>query len=419
MKGYNNIELIFKQQASLGWGPVFSDSICLTSLVEDSFFLKDIKLNVYDTSLNMSTTQLNKTLIQFNKLQYDFSSSFIMIPDFSFLDNKQKAITLNNKSFDLSKDLLLFKPYHHLTTNLTQIFEYNIFNVYSEIVLKQPSKLVTASDFLIIDFASILPRISKSLNQPLFLQKNITTSLLESDWKVIPTLNSYDKDCFMVNDLSKNDIQSHLYRNNYTREHIDLKFFLKIPLLESHIPDDYFKPDWSFGEYVPTMADYLKTSWEEAGMLFGVGDNNLAYRELLDRSSFVKDIEQAWGFVDIHDAFTSTENTGTFFRTEFYDTLKNEKITRLNLKKSWTDFNIDITAKDIEQKNFVINDAGGDPKYFRSMFLKTEYDVTMLNTIKNYPLIEELYYTRNSTFAEYDPEFIFDLEHRFDYEGLE
>lgn len=154
-------------------------------------------------------------------------------------------------------------------------------------------------------------------------------------------------------------------------------------------------------------------------MLFGVGDNNLAYRELLDRSSFVKDIEQAWGFVDIHDAFISTENTGTFFRTEFYDTLKNEKLTRLNLKKSWTDFNIDITAKDIEQKNFIINDTGGDPKYFRSMFLKTEYDVTMLNTIKNYPLIEELYYTRNSTFAEYDPEFIFDLEHRFDYEGLE
>jgi len=53
------------------------------------------------------------------------------------------------------------------------------------------------------------------------------------------------------------------------------------------------------------------------------------------------------------------------------------------------------------------------------MFLKKERDATMLRTIKNYPLIEELYYRRKDTFAEYDPEFIFDLEHRFDYEGLE
>jgi hypothetical protein len=33
---------------------------------------------------------------------------------------------------------------------------------------------------------------------------------------------------------------------------------LKIPIIESHIPDPEFRPDWPFGEYAPNMTDYLK-----------------------------------------------------------------------------------------------------------------------------------------------------------------
>lgn len=420
VKTRGNINQIFEQQTAYGWGPLINNSICLNMLVEDHFFHNDLKVTLLENHLNFEDVNLYSGLREkLPALHRDFSEIILfnnLDLNISYSLSKEQTrfffqMDLENLELDDST-LFLFSLYQN--KNIDWLHQLQMHASYS----RYQKDSFCRFNFTIVDDSLHYNSQATSSTALTVNLDNLAVKLFESNWDVFVLLNNLKSYRIPTNDLSKQDvirfIKQRTPRFNFEIKGIDWAHVLKIPIIESHIPDPEFRPDWPFGEYAPNMTDYLKNQWRLSWTFLGAGDENLVYRELLERSAAFKGYEQAWGFTDIHDFYDLSENSGLFFRKEFYDSLYNEKKQRLKFKESWVNFDINISSHN------VIDDPDltrfSDARYFQLMFLDRES--TMLSSMKNYPLLEQLYRRNKGRIANYDHELVFDLAFEFGYEGL-
>lgn len=420
-----DIANIFHNQTLYGWGPLLEESICLNSLVEDNFFHKDLKIIMIDNHMRFNDVGLFNLLITNQFAREDYQS--IVVFDVSSSDSSVNEIT---NAFLCYKELSRFFIGMNLedvrmiqNTNFFRLLDIYI-NKNRQWVLshdKQSDQLVPfslennlrTSSFTFID-NGILVKDKSQVYENTLIKK-----LIESKWGFMSVLTMSESGRFYNNDLLRKDIRKFLKVQKSQigpkNEELDLAYLTKIPLLESYIPDPVFKPEWPIGEYAPDMSPYLKNQWRYSWSFFGTGnDENLVYRELLERSAEFQGDEQAWGFADIYDPYDMSEKVGPFFRQEFYDNMFEEKLKRLSFKETWINFDINSTSNVLHEDKDLSQFS--DVRFFQATFLDKES--SMLRSIQDYPVLEQLFARKETSVLEYDRDLVFDLSFNFGYDGL-
>lgn len=409
---------IFERQTSFGWGPLINDSICLNSFLDNCFLHNDLKINTIDSNVNMHNINIHSTFLELgvalpseisNVLYFDHLNNFL---DFQ---NKDNTRFLNNINLEIQtascSNNVLFSSYN----NTNPIWLVNYFKL-----MKNHSNILVIDNTILKENMQNTNIISQR-NSGHYNVSTLTTNLMESGWDVWLSLKSTTSPRRqIINDLPLKDVNKFLSQSapklNFEIKGVDWAHVLKIPIIESHIPDPEFKPDWPYGEYAPNMADYLRNQWRLSWTFFGAGDNQLVYRELIERGEAFVGEEQAWGFVDIHDLYDLSEKGGQDFRREFYTSLYDEKTKRLAFKESWINFDINNTAlnvvEDLELKEI------SHTAFFRHAFLNKDFTSTMMSTVNEYPVLSSLYEKSSGVLTSYDYELAFDLQFGFDYDGL-
>lgn len=411
----------FQITTAYGWGPLVNKSICLNSLVDENFLHDDLKKSVLNNKLVFQDVNLNENLMYNVFLEkqdvFHIISPFIKYKE-SFLYNREytRFFDFNNTEVlgnisekNLSK--LLF-VYSNQNINWIQ----KIYDIYltDKNSPKSLDQNIISSSFVFLDY-----NISEHRKEFSFQQNTLLRRFIESEWNMKRLLMAITvSKISFSNTLSKKDVVTFVGRDraklDLESKGIDLAYITKIPLLESYIPDPVFRPEWPMGEYAPDMSPYLKNQWRYSWNFLGAGDENLVYRELLERSAMFTGDEQAWGFTDIYDPYDLSEKNGGHFRREFYDSIYNEKLKRLSFKETWVNFDINSTSHLLhEDKDLTVF---SDATYFQSVFLDKE--TSMLRSVHNYPALEQLYIRGKSSLLDYDRELAFDLSFNFGYEGL-
>lgn len=437
---------LYNRSTTTGLAPVYNDTLLTATLLNDALFLADLRQTSLENSLHfvdvnryISFTRIiaeQGSIISSGKfLPLSEQESLLLFQKFLLIDRfswNQMAIDFDAANL-LTNDLTLLKMYKFNE----QEYHFRLFskyNLYMDVVNKK-------DHFILFDNLMYLPSTNQNnmlTDKGLSENWGVSAALFQANWSLKLTLNDYfsewediqlqsHEDSF----LTRDDIKDFLaYQSKYrpklvTFEHVPwIVEMFQNPFSDTIVPR-VSKLVWPLGGVKPSMSNAFVDLWKRPDAFLGLSDDFLAYRELLERGAVFVGPEQAWGFVDVMNKVGSERNEA-FFRSEFYDQLYQEKLSRLALKESWSEFDVSVSSN-IEEPTEVdlydINNAVLNPKYYRASFLSIgrPFFSSVVNTLEGYPALYELprKQRKREVFEAYDANLIFDLDFGFDYNDLE
>lgn len=350
-----NTHWFLDDNPNMGLNIYKNTSLSIAGTVDNIYFLKDLHLTQNIKQTMSFYKNQNKQLI--NLYLKNFS-----ISDFNIINNLDPSFLAQvNYKYFLKKNNYMLKNIQNELEKTNSINYKTNEGIFSSPLLQFVEKFkeqiksnFTTNNFYFLDFLMFDKKYSLTVfekNQGFLKSRLNFERFLEANDSLITYVRNVGQ--MMAKSRQHNDL-SLSFINNFLTKSKQLSIFNKwdvaefvqmfddMPLIDRGAPseiEDPIVPNF-LGDQKPQLLDYVEHQWHAQENLYTTDFTNLSQREILERSAKYTGIDNAWYFVDLHNKLDVSAHTGSFFRKQFYEDLKMQKMLRINTKQAWHEADI-------------------------------------------------------------------------------